>query len=236
MEQDGGIRHPSTISPRPNNNNLASIHVPSGSGGIQHHTSRDLGGLWPPHASGNRHIDLSPTCGSWSGSWTDWSSSQPQFRKPYRALIQTIIHRQESLCESPGEKFQDLIGAKPTKTLRSDALEVVRRPSRFWPINHDQQPGWAQLRAKRALPSLWFPPTGERESMWMSTWAQDAAKGAQFPLTPSRVLSCDVYSWGAMSSWGDNMRFMLFGSPNKFSQKTSSRRHIIIKLSNVKET
>lgn len=61
-DHHGGIRHPCSVPTAFNNKNSASIRKQKclcGSCGIQHHMPRDLGGVLPTCALGNRQTDLS---------------------------------------------------------------------------------------------------------------------------------------------------------------------------------
>ena len=91
-----GIRSSSSLSPFPNNKILASIHRQNciwGSGGIQHHTQKDLGGISPTRSLGSGQRDLSPACGS------AWSMNQ---LKPLLAVSWDLL--ENCLRQSPTDE------------------------------------------------------------------------------------------------------------------------------------
>ena len=93
---------PHTCLPPLNNNNLASIPVYpclGGYCGIQHHMTRDLEGVLPTCASGNRHIDLGPGCRPCSRLWTGSSLSQQLSRSPGKHSLRQSLMDETAFME-----------------------------------------------------------------------------------------------------------------------------------------
>lgn len=140
---------------------------------MRHHMAKDSGGVSPTRVSSNRQADLSTRCGPCRSLWTASSPSQPQSRSTWTTLTWEVIHRQETLCGSPGAQRRMSSTTVEQKNIGvGGALKWIEGTAYF--CQHHASPKVAQLRAKWDFLSHNFSP-GRKENGWAS----------EFPASPA---------------------------------------------------
>lgn len=95
------------------------------------------------------------------------------------------------------------VPAYPWSKEKSNRDMLGKKNGSTLPVSSLSQGSRAQYQEKAS--GLAISPTVESDSLWVSTWFSqlcvwDAAKEAQFFLTPSRILMCAAY-WVVGRSW-----------------------------------
>lgn len=153
---------------------------------------KDLGGVSPTHACGNRHTDLSHNCGSGPTVRSELAPalSTPVLGRPWEKKV---------LYDHPWLRVYAEIRF-PAEVLlhhrdKHLGLNTLKGKKDCLTLSGHSFPEVAQLSAKvRPFQDMSYP--WGSEIRWVNAWLSALAKEAQVSLAPSRALRSELYEWG----------------------------------------